>query len=126
MKSNNVKRGFRFREKFVAASLLISIIAFVLLRYYLKDNKEYAWLVFLLPLVAPFVTGLKKITISYSFLVIIVYLILGFTCNWWHPGWVLFLTIPVFYIFFPKGIKSSVIRISDDDDDDDDETFTDL
>ena len=82
MKNNNVKRGFRFREKFVAASLLISIIAFVLLRYYLKDNKEYAWLVFLLPLVAPFVTGLKKITISYSFLVIIVYLILGFTCNW--------------------------------------------
>ncbi len=126
MKNNNVKRGFRFREKFVAASLLISIIAFVLLRYYLKDNKEYAWLVFLLPLVAPFVTGLKKITISYSFLVIIVYLILGFTCNWWHPGWVLFLTIPVFYIFFPKGIKRSVIRISDDDDDDDDETFTDL
>lgn len=124
MKNNNVKRGFRFREKFVAASLLISIIAFVLLRYYLKDNKEYAWLVFLLPLVAPFVTGLKKITISYSFLVIIVYLILGFTCNWWHPGWVLFLTIPVFYIFFPKGIKRSVIRISDDDDDD--ETFTDL
>ncbi len=126
MKNNNVKRGFRFREKFVAASLLISIIAFVLLRYYLKDNKEYAWLVFLLPLVAPFVTGLKKITISYSFLVIIVYLILGFTCNWWHPGWVLFLTIPVFYIFFPKGIKRSVIRISDDDGDDDDETFTDL
>lgn len=126
MKNNNVKRGFRFREKFVTASLLISIIAFVLLRYYLKDNKEYAWLVFLLPLVAPFVTGLKKITISYSFLVIIVYLILGFTCNWWHPGWVLFLTIPVFYIFFPKGIKRSVIRISDDDDDDDDETFTDL
>lgn len=126
MKNNNVKRGFRFREKFVAASLLISIIAFVLLRYYLKDNKEYAWLVFLLPLVAPFVTGLKKITISYSFLVIIVYLILGFTCNWWHPGWVLFLTIPVFYIFFPKGIKRSVIRISDDDYDDDDETFTDL
>ena len=125
MKNNNVKRGFRFREKFVAASLLISIIAFVLLRYYLKDNKEYAWLVFLLPLVAPFVTGLKKITISYSFLVIIVYLILGFTCNWWHPGWVLFLTIPVFYIFFPKGIKRSVIRISYDDDDDD-ETFTDL
>lgn len=126
MKNNNVKRGFRFREKFVAASLLISIIAFVLLRYYLKDNKEYAWLVFLLPLVAPFVTGLKKITISYSFLVIIVYLILGLTCNWWHPGWVLFLTIPVFYIFFPKGIKRSVIRISDDDGDDDDETFTDL
>ncbi len=125
MKNNNIKSGFRFREKFVAASLLISIIAFVLLRYYLKDNKEYAWLVFLLPLVAPFVTGLKKITISYSFLVIIVYLILGFTCNWWHPGWVLFLTIPVFYIFFPKGIKRSVIRISDDDDDDD-ETFTDL
>lgn len=25
------------------------------------------------------------------------YLALGFFANWWHPGWMLFLTIPIYY-----------------------------
>lgn len=111
------KKEFKFREKFVAASFLIALIAFVLLHYYLPEHKNYAWLVFLLVPLAPFITGLKKITISYTMLVVIVYLILGFVCHWWHPGWVLFLTIPVFYIFFPKDFKKKK-RIEKDDDDD--------
>lgn len=127
MNKNNKKRSFKFREKFVAASFLISIIVFILLNYYLKENKGYAWFAFLLVPLAPFITGLKRITITYSFLVVVVYLVLGFTCHWWHPGWVLFLTIPVFYIFFPKGIKKSFLKITiDDDEDDEDEDYTDL
>ena len=84
-----LKKEFKFREKFVAASFLIALIAFVLLHYYLPEHKNYAWLVFLLVPLAPFITGLKKITISYTMLVVIVYLILGFVCHWWHPGWVI-------------------------------------
>lgn len=26
-----------------------------------------------------------------------IYLILGFTGGWWHPGWIVFLTIPIYY-----------------------------
>lgn len=84
MSKNNKKRGFKFREKFVAASFLISIIVFILLNYYLKENKGYAWFAFLLVPLAPFITGLKRITITYSFLVVVLYLVLGFTCHWWH------------------------------------------
>ena len=38
---------------------------------------------------------LKKF--PYPVLVCIVYLLMGFVGNWWHPGWLIFLTIPLFY-----------------------------
>lgn len=34
----------------------------------------------------------------YPVLVTLVYLLLGFIGGWWHPAWLLFLTIPVYYI----------------------------
>lgn len=36
-------------------------------------------------------------TFPYPILVVIVYLAIGFAFRWWHPGWVLFLTIPFYY-----------------------------
>ena len=35
----------------------------------------------------------------YPILVTVVYLLLGFLGNWWHPGWLVFLTIPIYYTF---------------------------
>ena len=91
----------------------------------MKENTALAWLAFLLVPLAPVMVGLEKITISYSLFITIVYLVLGFTMHWWHPGWVLFLTIPIFYIFFPKGINS-IIKINVSDDDDDDTVYKDI
>jgi Predicted transcriptional regulators len=34
----------------------------------------------------------------YPIIVTIIYLIIGFAFGWWHPGWILFVTIPVYYI----------------------------
>lgn len=34
----------------------------------------------------------------YPIAVALVYLLLGFTGNWWHPGWLLFLTVPLYYL----------------------------
>lgn len=34
----------------------------------------------------------------YPLLVVILYLVIGFLFGWWHPGWMLFLTIPVYYL----------------------------
>ena len=41
----------------------------------------------------------------YPIICVIIYLALGFDYNWWHPGWLLFLTIPVYYMFV-NSIKS--------------------
>ena len=35
----------------------------------------------------------------YPLVVTVIYLILGFAFNLWHPGWILFITIPIFYSF---------------------------
>lgn len=117
-----LKENFKFRTKFVAASVFISLIAFILLMVYLPDGKKpWSLLVFLLVPLSPIITGLQKITISYSLIVVVVYLVLGFTINWWHPGWVLFLTIPIFYIFFPRGLRRSFERVDKKDDDNKDD-----
>jgi len=33
----------------------------------------------------------------YPIAITALYLLLGYCLNWWHPGWILFLTIPVYY-----------------------------
>lgn len=47
----------------------------------------------------------------YPVLVTVVYLLLGFLGNWWHPGWLVFLTIPLYYF-----IIALLTGESDDDD----------
>lgn len=47
----------------------------------------------------------NKFTLSflsrcYPVIVVIIYLIIGFMFRLWHPGWILFLTIPVFYAYY--------------------------
>lgn len=37
----------------------------------------------------------------YPVLVVIVFLLLGFLGGWWHPGWMVFLTIPLYYCIAP-------------------------
>jgi len=42
----------------------------------------------------------KKANIfPYPILCVILYLCLGMDYNWWHPTWLLFLTIPMYYMF---------------------------
>ena len=36
---------------------------------------------------------------SYPVLCALIYLLIGFLCNLWHPGWLVFLTIPIYYTF---------------------------
>lgn len=34
----------------------------------------------------------------YPVFITVVYLILGFVMGWWHPGWMLYLTVPMYYV----------------------------
>ena len=36
----------------------------------------------------------------------IIFLAIGFIFGWWHPGWVIFLTIPIYYW---------IVRVVEDD-----------
>lgn len=63
-----------------------------------------------------------KIIAATPLLATIVYLLLGFCADAWHPGWIIFLTIPVVEIFLPnKGItvrhnhRKKAIFVYDDD-----------
>ncbi len=40
----------------------------------------------------------------YPLLVTVIYLVMGFCFHWWHPGWIIFLTIPLFYM--PRSERS--------------------
>ena len=40
----------------------------------------------------------RKMDGAYPIFITILYLVLGFFFNLWHPGWLLFLTIPLYYM----------------------------
>ena len=37
---------------------------------------------------------------AYPTLITVLYLVLGFVFGLWHPGWLLFLTVPLHYLHF--------------------------
>ena len=56
----------------------------------------------------------KRMMAATPIICLIIFLLLGFSFGLWHPGWVIFLTIPVFEIF-AGGVKD---KKNDDDVDD--------
>ena len=124
-----------------------SLIAYLLLGFLLPNAEGWGcyWVLFLLiPIIATLLSAIRKRKFSefaYPILVTGVYCFLGMygvyhsvTYNlfgqiyntFWHPFWILFLTIPVYYCLFgpiDKLIHKNdiVIEKEEDDDDDDDE-----
>lgn len=42
----------------------------------------------------------RWLAFPYPLIVVVIYLLLGFTFDLWHPAWILFLTIPIYYSYF--------------------------
>ncbi|MBQ7867979.1 MAG: hypothetical protein IJ354_07515 [Clostridia bacterium] len=42
----------------------------------------------------------RKMDAAYPTLITVLYLVLGFGFGLWHPGWLIFLTIPLHYMHF--------------------------
>lgn len=111
---------------------ILATVAYILLGVLLPDPRigwGTCWLVFfLIPLASTFVEALRKrsfCTFAFPVLVTGIYILFGMLYGAWHPEWVMFLAIPVYYsIFSPidKAIRGHwSIDIESDDDDDDDE-----
>lgn len=64
-----------------------------------KARKEkLLWLLTLALMVAlPNITHLLHLDEVYAVVITVVYLITGFLLDNWHPGWMLYLTIPIYY-----------------------------
>ena len=80
------------------------VIAYLLIGFFVKDGWRNYWvLFFLIPIVPTILPAIyyRKFTIfAYPVLVVAVFLSIGMFMNIWHPTWVMFLTIPVYYIVF--------------------------
>ena len=40
----------------------------------------------------------KRRRLPYPLFTVAAYLVMGFAFGWWHPGWIIFLTIPLYYL----------------------------
>lgn len=98
------------RVKIIAATPLFCLFVFLVLGF--ADDFGFAekplwhpgWIIFLLIPIMPILLGIKRISLGYPSLCLIVYLIIGFAFKMWHPGWIIFLTVPIVSIFFHKPI----------------------
>ena len=98
-----------FLKKFPFPLLIAVIFVFIGV---LTGAWHPTWLMFLLvPAYYSFVafldhrdgSGTKAILRYFPFptIVIILYLCMGFFLNLWHPGWLIFLLIPLYYAMIP-------------------------
>lgn len=78
------------------------IIAYLIIGFTFEQGWAIGWLlVFLIPLIESFVAAVKTknpSAFAYPVLVIAVYLAVGLLGKIWHPTWIMFLTIPAYYL----------------------------
>ena len=48
------------------------------------------------------ILAIKSRAISFSLVIVLIYLAMGFIWNLWHPGWIIFLFIPIIHWFTGK------------------------
>lgn len=65
-----------------------------------KKEKLLMLLTLALMVLLPLAVHLFGLGAAYPLVITVVYLVLGFLLDNWHPGWMLFLTIPLYYILF--------------------------
>ena len=106
LKNNKNKKYEAIKDSLAGAYTIIATAVYVTLGIMLKDNNgwKYFWFLFLLIPVIPSICIMiykRKITaFCYPMAIAAAYCGFSMYYNLWHPLWILFLTIPVFYIVF--------------------------
>ncbi len=103
---------------------VLAVIAFLLMGFLWTENAmgwRVGWIVFLLvPIGSSLSSAIKKkkfTSFDFPILVAAIYLILGLGWGLWHPEWIIFLAIPVYYaIFAPIDKALSAKRAEKDND----------
>ena len=100
------KKYEAFKDGITGAYIVLSTTCYITLGFILKNNIgwKYFWFLFLLIPVIPSICEIfykRKITaFCYPFAVAAAYCGFSMYYNLWHPLWLLFITIPLFYIIF--------------------------
>lgn len=138
-KNFEIRRNKSLLEDVISGSIaLLAVIAYLVLGLTTKYGWSCYWVVFLLiPIIPSLFEAIRKkrfCVFVYPVFIAMIYLFLGLrfrNLEWgfgnirfvgfFHPLWILFLTIPVYYsIFGPidRAIHRNDFEINDDDDDD--------
>lgn len=94
---------FKRKPSWMHALLPIcAIIAYLILGFVFEKGWAIGWLLFLLiPIIESSIAAVKTnnpSAFAYPVLVVAIYLTVGMLMGIWHPTWIIFLTIPVYYI----------------------------
>lgn len=95
------------RNWYVFPYYLFAVLAYLIIGFTFKDAWHPTWLIILtIPVYYLFIavsrakTFRAKVNIfPYPIICVILYLSMGFDYGWWHPTWLMFLSIPAYYIF---------------------------
>lgn len=95
------------KQRILCATPIISLMIFLSMGFIWN---MWAWgsLAFLLIPLMPVILGEINPEYIFPFVVCGVYIGLGLGLNLWHPTWIMFLLIPVYYILFPVKHKTPI------------------
>ena len=123
-KKYNLIEGILSGSLFIVATIVYFAISF-------SHSEEFSrlWIVYFVPIIIISIVGcIKHIRFSefnYPVLATLAFFILGFYLDMWHPGWLVFVSIPVFYSVFSPIDKAMAEKrgeeVEEDDDEDDDD-----
>ena len=101
---NNELNWKSYKGRIIAATPILCLIAYILVGFF-----THIWVptiaIFSLIIIVPIVLSENFASSLYPILAVAGFFVLGFAFDLWHPGWLLFLTIPVYYILFNPFIK---------------------
>ncbi len=116
---------------FIAAAIVYFVLSY-------KDNTQWSklWIIFMAPIViSSILTCIKKrrfAPFAFPVFAAMVFFYIGMYYSTWHPTWVIFLTVPIYYMAVKpfdmliakkrdEAVDPDDEKDDDDDDDDDDE-----
>lgn len=144
--NNSRKHHFELAQAIASSVVsLLCVVAYLCCGFLLKDayvGWGICWLVFfLIPLTSSFIEALRYHSFTkFAFPVLVVglYVLFGMLYKAWHPEWIIFLAIPLYYTIFKpidklirerdfkKGKSSLNVHLGDSEDKDDDDDVIDI
>lgn len=106
------------KNKIIAICPLLSTVLFLVLGFAddfgLSDKSLWhpGWVVFLLTPLVTAILKMRKIEHFVSFIITIIYIIIGLAFDLWHPGWIIFLLIPILNILLTPPKRTKRVRWS--------------